>query len=297
VTTEGKKPMLTTTTIRTGLAVLLLALAAGATQAQLAPPNERGVAMGHVHFMVRDLDANARFWAALGGREAQFGANRAFVFPDMVVLLREGEPSGTSRGAVVDHVALRVRSLAALEELGLEIRHLENFPGVAYLNTPEGEMIELFDDGLADNLWFEIENGELDEVADRHNRPMPADIDIVANHIHLYVPEGEVDAAVAWYADHFGGVAGMRWRYPAVDLPGMNLNFSESAEPRAPTQGRMLDHIGFEIENLEAFCRALEANGIVFDRPYSTLASGFGLAFLTDPWGTYIELTEGLREL
>jgi hypothetical protein len=34
-----------------------------------------------------------------------------------------------------------------------------------------------------------------------------------------------------------------------------------------------------------------------FDRPYGTLASGFGLAFLTDPWGTYIELTEGLRGL
>jgi catechol 2,3-dioxygenase-like lactoylglutathione lyase family enzyme len=289
--------MLTTITIRTGLAVLMLALSAGATQAQLASPNQSGVAMGHVHFIVRDLDANARFWAALGGRETQFGANRAFVFPDMVVLLREGEPSGTSRGAVVDHVALRVRSLAALEERGLEIRHLQNFPGVAYVDSPEGEMIELFDDGLADNLWFEIENGDLDEVADRHNRPMPAGIDIVANHIHLYVPEGEVDAAVAWYAEHFGGVAGMRWRYPAVDLPGMNLNFSESAEPRAPTQGRMLDHIGFEIENLEAFCRALEAKGIVFDRPYSTLASGFGLAFLTDPWGTYIELTEGLREL
>jgi catechol 2,3-dioxygenase-like lactoylglutathione lyase family enzyme len=285
------------TTIRNGVLLILLSLAAAATQAQLAPPNASGVAMGHVHFVVRDLDANARFWAALGGRETEFGANRAFVFPDMVVLLREGEPSGTSRGAVVDHVALRVRSLAALEERGLEIRHLANFPGVAYVNTPEGEMIELFDDGLADNLWFAVENGELDEVADRHNQPMPADIDIVANHIHLYVPEGEVDAAVAWYVGHFGGVAGMRWRYPAVDLPGMNLNFSESAEPRAPTQGRTLDHIGFEIENLEAFCRALEEQGVVFDRPYSKLASGFGLAFLTDPWGTYIELTEGLRAL
>ena len=31
--------------------------------------------------------------------------------------------------------------------------------------------------------------------------------------------------------------------------------------------------------------------------PYSKLPSGFGLAFLTDPWGTYIELTEGLREI
>jgi hypothetical protein len=51
------------------------------------------------------------------------------------------------------------------------------------------------------------------------------------------------------------------------------------------------------VRNLEAFCRKLEAEGIKFDRPYSKLPSGFGLAFITDPWGTYIELTEGLRDL
>jgi hypothetical protein len=80
-------------------------------------------------------------------------------------------------------------------------------------------------------------------------------------------------------------------------LPGINLNFSAASGPAAPTKGRMLDHIGFEVENLEAFCKALETEGIVFDRPYSKLPSGLGLAFLTDPWGTYIELTEGLRNL
>ena len=66
---------------------------------------------------------------------------------------------------------------------------------------------------------------------------------------------------------------------------------------QAPTRGRMLDRIGFEVENLEAFCKELEAKGIKFDRPYGTLASGVGLAFLPAPWGTSIELTEGLRRL
>jgi hypothetical protein len=59
----------------------------------------------------------------------------------------------------------------------------------------------------------------------------------------------------------------------------------------------MLDHIGFEIAGLEKFCRKLEAAGVKFDRPYSKLPSGFGLAFIEDPWGTTIELTEGLRDL
>ncbi len=59
----------------------------------------------------------------------------------------------------------------------------------------------------------------------------------------------------------------------------------------------MLDHIGFEVAEPRSFCKQLEAAGIKFDRPYGTLPSGFGIAFLTDPWGTYIELNEGLREL
>ena len=59
----------------------------------------------------------------------------------------------------------------------------------------------------------------------------------------------------------------------------------------------MLDHIGFEVVNLEEFCRQLVAKGVVFDVPYSRTASGVGTAFLTDPWGTYIELTEGLSGL
>jgi hypothetical protein len=30
---------------------------------------------------------------------------------------------------------------------------------------------------------------------------------------------------------------------------------------QAPTRGRMLDRIGFEVENLDAFCKELEAKG------------------------------------
>ena len=34
-----------------------------------------------------------------------------------------------------------------------------------------------------------------------------------------------------------------------------------------------------------------------FDRPYQEIeALGLAIAFFTDPWGTYIELTEGLDE-
>ena len=93
----------------------------------------------------------------------------------------------------------------------------------------------------------------------------------------------------------FGATPGKRWRYEAVDLPGINFNFSASPRALPPIKGRMLDHIGFEVRNLQAFCKRLEADGVKFDVPYTKSPSGLGTAFLTDPWGTYIELNEGLN--
>ena len=107
-------------------------------------------------------------------------------------------------------------------------------------------------------------------------------------------PAGKVAEAKAWYTKMFGGIPGKRSNYDAVDLPGVNLNFSEGPRPTLPTKGRMLSHIGFEVDGLEAFCRRLEALGVIFDVPYSR-DGGDDRAVLTDPWGTTIELSEGLR--
>jgi hypothetical protein len=41
--------------------------------------------------------------------------------------------------------------------------------------------------------------------------------------------------------------------------------------------------------------KRLEAMGIKLERPYTKVpALNIGIAFIRDPWGTYIELTEGL---
>jgi catechol 2,3-dioxygenase-like lactoylglutathione lyase family enzyme len=56
-----------------------------------------------------------------------------------------------------------------------------------------------------------------------------------------------------------------------------------------------MDHIGFEVKNLEAFCKKLEAQGVKFEIPYRDVPQlGLKIAFLVDPEGTRIELTEGL---
>ena len=53
------------------------------------------------------------------------------------------------------------------------------------------------------------------------------------------------------------------------------------------TEGRALDHIGFDVKNLEAFTKKLEAQGIKLTSPYRKVeALGISIAFITDPWGT-----------
>jgi uncharacterized glyoxalase superfamily protein PhnB len=120
---------------------------------------------------------------------------------------------------------------------------------------------------------------------------------IVTHHLHFYLPAGVAKAAQAWYVQRFGAVPGIRLRYAAADLPGINLNFSDATGPVGPTKGRTLDHVGFEIVNLEAFCARLADSGVKFDVPYRRAPNGLGVAFFTDPWGTYVELTEGLAGL
>ena len=54
----------------------------------------------------------------------------------------------------------------------------------------------------------------------------------------------------------------------------------------------------FEIKNLEAFTKKLEADGIKLEAAYRKVpALNIAIAFIKDPWGTYIELTEGLDQI
>ena len=43
--------------------------------------------------------------------------------------------------------------------------------------------------------------------------------------------------------------------------------------------------------------KRLQAGGMTLDREYqrSTVAPALMLSYITDPWGTYLELTEGLE--
>ena len=281
------------TRTRTVIAIVALTLLAFSHVglAQLAAPNVAGVAMGHLHFQVKDVDATRKFWLALGGRAASIPdiSDRYIVFPDVIIVLSPGASAGGSDGSVVNHVAFRVRSFAEVETGGFTVQRLQQFPGVGSVTTPDGERIELFENA-ATNLTFTPDAGPIDQVAARHNRPLVGPI--AFHHVHLNVPAAAVLEAKAWYARLFGGTPGKRSNYDAVDLPGVNINISAAQKPLSGTAGRALDRVGFEVENLSAFEKRLQAMNVTTRR-----LPGSPAIQLVDPWGTVIVLTEGLRRL
>ena len=121
-------------------------------------------------------------------------------------------------------------------------------------------------------------------------------VPIMSHHIHFFGPQQEMHD---WYMKIVGAKdrPGLTGSFIGADLPGIGLNFTAATDVMG-TRGRAIDHIGFEVKNLEEFTKTLTAQGIKLDRPYTKVdALGISIAFITDPWGTYIELTEGLDKV
>ena len=92
-----------------------------AASGQLSQPNTTGVAMGHLHYHVKDVEANRKFWVALGGQATHLGAMDVIKFPGVLVMLEAGPSSGGTAGSIVNHVAFRVQSFAKVEEAGFKV--------------------------------------------------------------------------------------------------------------------------------------------------------------------------------
>ena len=258
--------------------------------AQLTAANDGPIVYGHHHLNVTDVAAHKRFWGdALGGTATRVGNSEIFKFPNVLVFLREQVPTGGTKGTTVNHIGFRIPSVRKMVD---KVR-AAGFPVVTRAELPPSLEVT---DGLArienQDTYIAMVMGPDDTKVELfEDRSMS--IPIALHHIHF--ASQNVDEMKAWYVEMFGAEPGMRGSFQAADLPGVNLTWSPSAESLTGTQGRVLDHIGFEVENLEEFCKKLEGMGITFDRPYMKLAGrDLAIAFFTDPFGTYIELTEGL---
>jgi catechol 2,3-dioxygenase-like lactoylglutathione lyase family enzyme len=260
------------------LAALALSLP---VYAQLASPNDAGVTMGHVHLNVTDIGAQKKFWTEyFGAVPLKKEGLQGVKVPGMLILFRQQAPTGGSENTMMDHFGFKVPSTPeALKKFragGIkvqsEFKGTEGFPN-AYVIGPDDVKIELQEDT---------------------SLTVPA----LAYHLHYMNAAGDQIKLMNWYAQNFGAAVKKRGQHDAADIPGMNLTFGVARNPpTTPTKGRSIDHVGFEVKNLEAFCKKLEANGVKLDSPYRKIpAAGIAIAFLTDPFGTYVELTEGLDQ-
>jgi len=258
-----------------GLALMcgLVATAAPA-RAQLAAPNASGVAVGHVHINAKDLDAQVRFWTTVGGTIVQREKLTMVRFPGIYILLRKQDPSAGSVGSTVNHFGFYVRDFDAAaakwKAAGLTWERGAN-PQIeqGFLTGPDAVRIEIYG-----------------------NKSIAAPLQM--HHIHLNVPDAV--ATQQFYVQHFGATPGKRLTFETATVPGAEIAISKVETLQAPTKGRAVDHIGFEVKNIDAFVAKLQAAGLKTDGPIrdSANASGLRIVYITDPWGTEVEITEGL---
>ena len=278
--------------------VALVAAAPSPARAQILVANEGPVVYGHHHINTTNMDAQKKFYVdTLGGVLTKFGANGQEIikFPNVLMFFRPMQaPTGGSIGSTVNHIGFSVPDLrplvAKIKANGFKMITTDSV--AATVKVTDDIAAASPTTNIAYALGPEDVKVEFVEV-----KAQTAPIQL--HHVHFF---GQQNTEMqAWYAKTFG--AKLLPPNPASafvqdTLPGLALNFTPSPAATVGTTGRAIDHIGFEIKNLEAFTKKLEADGIKLDRPYTKVAAlGIAIAFIKDPWGTNIEMTEGLDQV
>jgi catechol 2,3-dioxygenase-like lactoylglutathione lyase family enzyme len=256
------------------------------------------IRVGHYHLNVTSVDEHRKFWVAtLGGTAVKVGATEAVRFGDVFVLLEPRKPTGPTRGTTFDHIGIAVPNVPEFAAkvvaagYGRTVgRETGAAPGAApaapspvygrfeYLVGPDGVKVEV------------VTNME-------PNAPP-----VVHHHVHFVHPQF-VEMG-RWYMRALNATErpGATDFFFGADLPGIGymLNFFrwELKEPLVGTRGRAVDHVGFEVRNLKEFMGTLPSKGITVTTPLTRdQALGIDTAVITDPFGTVIELTEGLEKM
>lgn len=266
----------------------LFAASSASLFAQLAGPNESGVSIGQAHLIVRNPADHKKLWVGiLGAKVTHSGSLELLKLPGIFIVLEQGEPTGGSAGTSVNHLGFLIKDYADMKAK-ITAAHIEvaadNYKAdgcAAAPGSPACQFTVVFPDGV--RIEFTEDKTLTVPLADHH--------------IHMLTTDRE--SLRAWYAKTLGATAGFRRdTIMAAKFPGQyggEMDFNPATEPPLATKGRSIDHIGFEVKGLGAFCKKLEAQGVTFDIAYHPVpGTGLKSAFITDPVGTRIELTEGL---
>lgn len=283
------------------LTALLLGLwlvVPASASAQLLAAKDGPVVYGHHHVNATSVDAHKKFWAdTLGGTVVRIGTNNMEIvrIPNVLVFMRAQAAKGGTKGSVHDHIGLSVPNLRqTMEKVKANgykvVTAAEAPPGL----TVNGDIAEVPAGPISGIAYVLGPDDVKVELMEMKAQAEPVKL----HHIHFFGPQNT--DMQAWYVKVFGATPAPAANpsFVTANLPGVGLNFSPAPSPPAATAGRAVDHIGFEVDNLQEFLKKLEGQGIKPTVSYRRVdALDIAIAFIVDPWGTNIELTEGLDKI
>jgi hypothetical protein len=258
------------------LVLLLLLCVAFPLPAQLPTPNADGVTAGHHIFRAKDVDAANKFWMTLGGEPAALATIKLMKFPGVLLFIsapRGANPApslGGNHGTTVEFISFKVKdlkaSLAKWKDAG--IVPMNEYKATTLLG-PDDVQVRIIEDK---NLTTPIaSDGLVMNVAD-------------------------AAAVSAWYAKWFGAKVSQSGSDTIGEIPGARIVFHVTKDTISPTKGHSLGLLGFEVKDLQEFAKKYQDAGGKLDGQIATAsAANLSVVQLTDPWGTSIEVSQGLK--
>jgi predicted enzyme related to lactoylglutathione lyase len=258
------------------LIVLLILGVSAPLLAQLPAPNTDGVSAGHHIFRAKDVDAANKFWMTLGGEPAALATIKLMKFPGVLLFIsapRGANPApslGGNHGTTVEFITFKVKDLKASaakwSEAGIQAK-IEN--GAATIVGPDDVQVRIVEDT---NL----------------SAPIASD--------GLVMNVANVAEVSAWYAKWFGAKISKSGSDTIGEIPGARIVFRVTKDPIAPMRGHSFGLLGFEVKDLQEFVKRYQDAGGKLDGQIATAnAAKLSVVQLTDPWGTSIEVSQGLN--
>ncbi len=114
------------------------------------------------------------------------------------------------------------------------------------------------------------------------------------DHVHMAVSDPQ--AAAQWYKDNIGGefIDGRTDRLLFGTTRIMFLNGNENTRP---SEGGVVDHLGFSFPDLASVVERARAAGATVQGDIRDVPGLFKLAFIVDPFGSRLELIEDPQHL
>jgi len=264
-------------TMKRLLTFVVLVTISVVVRAQLPAPNAAGASAGHHIFRVKDVEVANTFWTALGAEPAALATIKLTKLPGVLLFISgpRGNAPATAlpgnHGTTVEFLTFKVKdltaSLAKWKAAGIE--PLKEYKETTLLG-PDDIQVRITEDAslttpiAADGLIMSVANA--------------ADVS-------------------AWYAKWFGAKIGRSGNDTIGDIPGARIVFRETKDTIAPMRGHSLGLLGFEVTDIEGFVKRYQEAGGKFDGAGTIAraqAANLAVIQLTDPWGTSIEVSQGL---